>query len=75
MIGLLIKVTSFGFEPIVSHPPMRPLPEPSQRPLPEKGLRFVDAAKGDDANDGSIEHPWRTVSFAVKQLKSDDTLI
>lgn len=58
-----------------SHPPMRPLPEPSQRALPDTALRFADSTKGDDAADGSKEHPWKTLAFAVKQLKPGDTLV
>lgn len=57
-----------------SHPPLRPLPEPSSRPLAPGPGSYVDAAKGSDANDGSRERPWRTLTHAVKQLQAGDTL-
>lgn len=57
-----------------SHPPMRPLPVASSRPLPADSLRFADAAKGDDTNDGSKDHPWKSLGYALRQLKPGDTL-
>jgi hypothetical protein len=57
-----------------SHPPMRPLPEASSRPLAAGPGRYVDAAKGSDANDGARERPWQTLAHAVRQLKAGDTL-
>jgi len=58
----------------LSHPPMRPLPEPSKRPIAKGPARFVDAARGDDANDGSLDAPWKTIAHGLKQMKPGDTL-
>lgn len=57
-----------------SHPAMRPLPKPIDRPLSKGPTYFVDATKGEDANQGSKAKPWKSVQFAVKQLKPGDTL-
>jgi hypothetical protein len=57
-----------------SHPPLRPLPVPSERALAKGPARFVDAARGDDAQDGSEGKPWRTVNHALKRLRPGDTL-
>ncbi len=57
-----------------SHPPLRPLPEASSRPTAAGPGRYVDAVKGNDANDGTREQPWQTVSHAVRQLSAGDTL-
>lgn len=57
-----------------SHPPMRSTPAAPKRSLTTGPAYFVDAAKGDDANDGSEKKPWRTVTHAAGQLKPGDTL-
>src|SRR5687767_1730734 len=57
-----------------SHPPVRPLPEPSLRPLTPGPARFVDSRKGNDAHDGSQDKPWKTAAYAVRQLGAGDTL-
>ena len=57
-----------------SHPAMRPLPVASDRAMATGPARFVDAAKGNDAGDGSKAKPWKTIAAAVKQLKPGDTL-
>ena len=57
-----------------SHPPMRPLPAPAGRAQPDAGARFVDAAKGDNAQPGSEGHPWKTLSHALRQLQPGDVL-
>jgi hypothetical protein len=57
-----------------SHAPTRPLAAPSDRPLADGPALFVDAAKGDDAHDGTRERPWRTVAHAAARLKPGDTL-
>ena len=57
-----------------SHPPMRPLPEPSSRPLASGPAVYVDPGKGSDTNNGSATKPWKTVAYAVKQLRAGDTL-
>jgi len=57
-----------------SHPPMRPLPVPSQRPLGKGPSFFVDPIKGVDRNPGSQALPWKTLTLAIPQLKPGDTL-
>lgn len=54
---------------------MRKLPEPSKRPLGEGVFRFVEAAKGDDVQDGSVAKPWKSLKHAIGQLKAGDTLV
>jgi hypothetical protein len=56
-----------------SHPPTRPLPEPSDRPLAD-GPHFFVATNGDDAHDGSERQPWRTLAHALERLRPGDTL-
>lgn len=59
-----------------THPPMRPLPQPSDRPLPKNGtLRFVDAAKGDDAAAGSESAPWKTLARAAQAAEPGMTIV
>lgn len=58
-----------------SHPPMRPPAEPSALPLGEDPVRFVDAARGDDANDGSLAKPWRTIDHAQLRIAPGETLV
>jgi hypothetical protein len=53
---------------------MRPLPEPSQRPLAEGPTFYADAVHGDDAGDGSVAKPWKTIGHALAHLKPGDTL-
>jgi hypothetical protein len=57
-----------------SHPPLRQPPAPSQRPLTAGRQFFVDP-KGDDGNNGSQEHPWRTISENLGALQAGDTLV
>src|SRR5215218_9266780 len=57
-----------------SHPPMRPLPTAAARPMAAGPTLFVDAARGDDAGDGSAKTPWRTLAHALRRLKPGDTL-
>jgi hypothetical protein len=68
---------SFAAEPtakFVSHPPLRPLAQPSKRALAAGPAKFVDAAKGNDANDGSEKSPWRSINHALPELNAGDTL-
>lgn len=60
---------------IASHQPLRTVPVVSKRARPDGPTRFVDAAKGENAQDGSQDHPWRTISHALKQLRAGDTLL
>ncbi len=58
-----------------SHTPARPLPEPSHRP-PAQGPTFhADPTHGDDANDGSLNKPWKTITHSLLHLKPGDTLV
>lgn len=54
--------------------PMRPTLAPRKAPLAEGPKRFVDAARGDDASDGSQAKPWKTLTHALRQLTPGDTL-
>lgn len=60
--------------PYLSHPPIRPLAKASERPKAEGPARFVDAARGSDASDGSEKNPWKTINHALKQLAPGETL-
>lgn len=57
-----------------SHPPARPLAEPSQRAMAAGPAFFVDPVKGDDSAAGSQVQPWRTLGHGMKQLRPGDTL-
>lgn len=57
-----------------SHPPQRPLPEALERELTRGPAYYVDPTGGDDANDGSLKKPWKTMQHGVRQLKPGDTL-
>ena len=57
-----------------SHPPARPLPTAARRELAAGPKRFVDAARGNDADSGTEQAPWRTLGYALRQLKPGDTL-
>jgi hypothetical protein len=58
----------------LSHPPLHPLPAPSERPRDRTPGRYVDAGKGADGNDGTEKTPWKTINHALKQLVPGDTL-
>lgn len=57
-----------------SHPPMRPLAVGIDRPLATSPTYFVDPLRGNDADDGSLSHPWRTMQRGVRHLRPGDTL-
>src|SRR5262245_41041599 len=57
-----------------SHPPMRPMPQPSGRAFADGASKFVDANRGDDAAAGTEQAPWSTLRHAVRQLNPGDTL-
>lgn len=59
----------------VSHPPARPLAAASERPLEAGPAWFVHPARGNDANEGTKEKPWRTIGHAVTRLRAGDTLV
>lgn len=58
----------------VTHPAMRPLPVPLMGAVVEGPKRFVDAARGDDRQDGAEQTPWKTLVHAQRQLKPGETL-
>lgn len=58
----------------VSHPPTRPLPQPTRRPREKGPSYFVDAVRGKDTQNGAERSPWRTVTRAFDALKAGDTL-
>jgi len=59
---------------VVSHPPLRAVPEPVDRPMEDGPGWFVDPTSGDDAAAGDEAHPWRTLGAAVPRLRAGDTL-
>jgi hypothetical protein len=63
-----------GQAKFASHPPLRSLPAASTRPLARGPACFVDAAKGDDKQDGSQGKPWKTLAHAISNLQPGDTL-
>ena len=65
---------ALGQAKFLSHAPMRPLPAASKPPLAKGTTYFVDAAKGDDKNDGSEAKPWKTIQHGAKHLKPGETL-
>lgn len=71
---LLPLSTVLAADPILSHPPIRPLPAPAQRPLAAGPAYFVDGAQGNDTAAGGEKTPWKTINHALKQLKPGDTL-
>lgn len=79
-LGLLCLVLGISAAPawaddIVTHPPLRPLAEPTDRPLPDGPRYYVDADAGNDAHDGSRERPWHTIGHALGRLEAGDTLV
>ncbi len=73
-LTLVVSSTAMGQVKYASHLPMRPLPTPTNEPLAKGPTYFVDAAKGDDKNDGSRAKPWKTIQHGVDRLKPGDTL-
>ena len=61
LIPLIACLTglSFAKSRYASHPPMRPLPEPSDRPAGKNPTFYVDSSRGNDANPGTKAKPWR----------------
>src|SRR4051794_9869225 len=59
---------------VLSHPPLRPLPELTKRPMTKGPAFFVDPKNGEDAGPGGERAPWRTINHALKQLGAGDTL-
>lgn len=70
----LFAVASIHGAEFRSHPPLRPLAEPSERPKVEGPARFVDPARGDDANDGTEAKSWKTINHGLSQVVAGETL-
>lgn len=72
---ILLSVASLaGAGASRSHPPMRPLPVATDRPMADGPAYFVDVRRGDDANPGTKQEPWRTIQRGIGKLKLGDTL-
>jgi hypothetical protein len=61
-------------EGYLSHPPLRTVRPAPDRPIEPGSVRFADAQRGDDADAGTEERPWRTLRHSLTQLKAGDTL-
>ena len=73
-LGCLFLTLVLPLNAANTHPAMRPLPIAVKGELAAGPKRFVDAAKGDDAHDGSQAKPWKTLAHSFRQLKPGDTL-
>jgi hypothetical protein len=71
---LAVTTSAASANEIKSHPPLRTPPPPNNRPLPDGPIRYVDSARGDDANDGNRDTPWKTINHAIEQAKAGDTI-
>jgi hypothetical protein len=59
----------------LSHPPMRPLPTPSDRAVDERSRAYYLGLDGSDSNSGtSAARPWRTLEKAQSVMGPGDTL-
>jgi len=74
-VFFLLQAARVSAADYVFPPPMRPLPQASSRPLDAGPHKYVDAAKGQDAHDGSEAKPWRTLGLALTKLAPGDTLL
>jgi hypothetical protein len=50
------------------------LPSPSTAPLGKGPVRYVDAARGDDGADGSLERPWKSINYGLTKIQAGETL-
>ncbi len=75
MAWITVLLIGPGVQEWRSHPPDRPLPAASARPLGTERQLFVDAARGDDANDGSEARPWKTVQHAARRVNPGETVV
>lgn len=60
--------------PYQSHQPMRPPAKGAKRTLVAGPKLFVDAARGNDAAEGTEQAPWKTLAHALRRLKPGETL-
>lgn len=71
---LLARLSAADTPSPFQHPPMRPLPTPVKRELTKGAVRFVDAARGDDAAAGTEKSPWKSLRHSLRQLQPGETL-
>lgn len=65
-----------GEKKFQSHPPLRPLPTPSDRPVARSGSFYIDPIKGDDEkNAGTKGEPWRSLSYGLTRVRTGEQLI
>lgn len=64
----------WGRSTVMSHPPMRPLPQASRHPMEEGLGRFVDPVRGSDDAAGSRQDPWRTINHALEKTRPGETI-
>lgn len=57
-----------------THAAMRPAAAPFRGELSPGTKRFVDGARGNDANAGDEQSPWKTLSHSLRRLESGETL-
>ncbi|GIW78659.1 MAG: hypothetical protein KatS3mg105_0466 [Gemmatales bacterium] len=74
MLVALVANRSAAGKEYLSHPPMRPLPRPSDRPMAKTPAYFVDPGKGSDKNPGTKEKPFATINHAIERLRPGETL-
>ena len=74
LLAVLLVAPLLRAQPIVSHPPQRPLPVASSRALPGTHVFFVDAGKGNDANAGTKDKPSHSINASLPKLSAGDTL-
>lgn len=70
----VILLSSLVVLPVIAGP-IRPLHQPTDRPLPATPIRHVDATRGDDANDGSRDKPFKSLAAATVNLQPGDTVV
>lgn len=75
LVAAILFTADASAAEFASHAPMRPLPTPSTRALPQGPMFLVDAARGDDAAEGSAAKPWRSIAASLPKLRPGDTLV
>lgn len=58
----------------LSHPPLRPLPQPVKRPMETGRGYFVDAKRGSDTANGSEQTPFQSIARGLEALRPGDPL-
>jgi hypothetical protein len=74
-----LPLQAYTLEPSYSQTPISTgtpthVPTPANSPTPYRNLYFVDALKGLDSNNGSINTPWRTLQKAADMALAGDTV-